>query len=72
MALLESTRLFIFRKCCHLHAFLLSNYQKIPTYMPLLGPTRLLISEKISHLHCYYELHVYLLWGQIPNYRIIH
>ena len=45
MALLGPTCLFIFGKSCHLHGFLLSKYQKIPTYMPLLGPTRLLISE---------------------------
>ena len=49
MALLGPTRLFIFGKSCHLHCFLLSKYQKIPTYMPLLGPTRLLISEKRSY-----------------------
>ena len=45
MALLGPTCLFIFGKSCHLQGFLLSKYQKIPTYMPLLGPTHLLISE---------------------------
>ena len=59
MALLGPTRLFIFGKSCHLHGFLLSKYQKIPTYMPLLGPTRLSISEKTSHLHGYLGLHAY-------------
>ena len=53
MALLGPTRLFVFGKSCHLHSFLLSKHQKIPTYMPLLGPTRLLISEKTSPLHGY-------------------
>ena len=36
MALLGPTRLFIFGKSCHLQGFLLSKYQKIPTYMPLI------------------------------------
>ena len=48
MALLGPTRLFIFEKSCRLHSFLLSKYQKIPTYTPLLGPSRLLISEKAA------------------------
>ena len=51
MALLGPTRLFIFGKSCHLHCFLLSKYQKIPTYMPLLGPTRLFILGKSCHIH---------------------
>ena len=48
MALLGPTRLFIFGKSCHLHGFLLSKYQKIPTYTPLLGPTHLLFLRKPS------------------------
>ena len=47
MALLGPTRLFIFGKSCHLHGFLLSKYQKIPTYMPLLGPTFINFWENI-------------------------
>ena len=46
MALLGPTCLSIFGKSCHLHGFLPSKYQKIPTYMSLLGPTRLIASEK--------------------------
>ena len=42
------SRLFIFGKSCHLHCCLLSKYQKIPTYLLLLGPTRLLISELLG------------------------
>ena len=53
MALLGPIRLIIFGKSCHLHGFLLSKYQKIPAYTPLLRPTCLLISEKTSHLHGY-------------------
>ena len=60
---LGPTRLFIFGKSCHLHCFLLSKYQKIPTYTPLLGPTCLLISEKTSHLL------TLLLWSHASEYK---
>ena len=39
MALLGTTRLFIFGKSSHLYCFLRNKYQKIPTYTPLLRAT---------------------------------
>ena len=39
VVLLGPTRLFIFGKSSNLHCFLRNEYQKNPTYTPLLRPT---------------------------------